>query len=36
MSGLAGRRLTYAQLTGKDASPRQETTGTGETTEVPF
>lgn len=29
MSGLAGRRLTYSDLTGKDESPRHETTGTG-------
>jgi transposase-like protein len=36
MAGLAGRRLTYAELTGKDESPRHETTGTGEKTEVPF
>lgn len=34
MSKVAGRRLTYAKLTGKDESPRHETTGTGE--EVPF
>jgi transposase-like protein len=36
MLGLAGRRLTYSELTGKDDSPRHETTGTGEATEVPF
>jgi transposase-like protein len=36
MSGLAGRRLTYSELTGKDESPRHETTGTGETEQVPF
>jgi transposase-like protein len=35
MAGLAGRRLTYAELTGKDESPRPQTTGTRET-EVPF
>ena len=35
MSQVAGRRLTYSQLTGKDESPRHETTGTGET-QVPF
>jgi len=35
MAGLAGRRLTYSELTGKDQSPRHETTGTGKT-EVPF
>jgi transposase-like protein len=34
MSRVAGRRLTYAALTGKDESPRQSETGTG--TEVPF
>ncbi len=31
MSQVAGKRLTYAELTGKDESPRHETTGTGET-----
>jgi len=36
MSGLAGRRLTYSELTGKDESPRPQTTGTGETEQVPF
>jgi len=35
MSQVAGKRLTYAELTGKDQSPRHETTGTGETA-VPF
>ena len=35
MSQVAGNRLTYSQLTGKDESPRHETTGTGET-QVPF
>jgi transposase-like protein len=30
-----GGRVTYAQLTGKDESPRYETTGTGETP-IPF
>ena len=35
MSQIAGKRLTYAELTGKDESPRQKATGTGET-EVPF
>jgi transposase-like protein len=35
MSQVAGKRLTYAELTGKDESPRYEATGTGET-EVPF
>lgn len=28
MSRVSGHRLTYAQLTGKDQSPRHETTGT--------
>lgn len=36
MSQVCGKRLTYSELTGKDESPRYETTGTGETTEVPF
>jgi len=36
MSQVAGRRLTYADLTGKNESPRHETTGTGETEQVPF
>jgi len=35
MSQVASRRLSYAELTGKDESPRYETTGTGET-QVPF
>jgi transposase-like protein len=35
MRHIAGRRLTYAELTGKDESPRQEAAGTGETAE-PF
>jgi transposase-like protein len=35
MSQVAGRRLTYSELTGKDESPRHEATGTGET-QVPF
>ena len=35
MSQIVGRRLTYSELTGKDESPRQQTTGTGEA-EVPF
>ncbi len=35
MSQVAGHRLTYSELTGKDESPRHETTGTGET-QVPF
>jgi len=35
MSRVAGHRLTYAQLTGKDESPRHGETGTG-TEDVPF
>jgi len=35
MSQIAGKRLTYAELTGKDQSPRTPATGTGETP-VPF
>jgi transposase-like protein len=35
MSQLAGKRLTYSELTGKDQSPRHEATGTRET-QVPF
>jgi hypothetical protein len=35
MSQIGGKRLTYSELTGKDESPRYETTGTGET-QVPF
>jgi len=35
MAGLAGRRLTYSELTGKDESPRTQATEAG-TTEVPF
>ena len=35
MSQVAGHRLTYADLTGKNESPRYETTGAGETP-VPF
>jgi len=35
MSQVAGRRLTYADLPGKDESPRHVPTGTGET-QVPF
>jgi transposase-like protein len=34
MSRIDGHRLTYAQLTGKDQSPRHESTGTG--TAKPF
>jgi len=35
MSQVLGKRLTYSELTGKDESPRHETTGTRET-EAPF
>lgn len=35
MGQVSGKRLTYAELTAKDSSPRHETTGTGET-KVPF
>ena len=31
MSRVAGRRLTYNELTGKDGSPRHETTGARQT-----
>jgi transposase-like protein len=31
MSQIGGKRLTYSALTGKDQSPRHETTGTGKT-----
>jgi transposase-like protein len=31
MSQIGGKRLTDSQLTGKDQSPRHETTGTGKT-----
>jgi len=34
MSQVAGHRLTYNELTGKDQSPRYDTTGTG--TQEPF
>jgi transposase-like protein len=37
MSQIGGKRLTYAQLTGKDAdSLHHEATGTGEAPQVPF
>jgi transposase-like protein len=37
MSQVAGKRLTYAELTGKDTdSLHTSTTGTGEASEVPF
>jgi transposase-like protein len=35
MSQVHGHRLTYSELTGKDESPRHQTTGAGET-QVPF
>jgi len=35
MSQIAGRRLTYSELTGKDESPRHVPTGERET-QVPF
>ena len=35
MAQVLGRRLTYAELTGKDQSPRHETTGAGPA-EMPF
>jgi transposase-like protein len=36
MSQVAGKRLTYSELTGKDESPRHVPTGTGEASQVPF
>jgi hypothetical protein len=37
MSQVAGRRLTYSELTGKDGSPRHEPTGAGQAPKfVPF
>jgi transposase-like protein len=36
MSQIGGKRLTYADLTGKNESPRHETTGAGQETQVPF
>jgi len=37
MSQIGGKRLTYAELTGKDADAlHSPTTGTGQTTQVPF
>jgi hypothetical protein len=36
MSQVAGKRLTYSELTGKDQSPRSSATGTGEAAQVPF
>jgi transposase-like protein len=34
MSQIAGKRLTYADLTGKSESPHHETTGTGQTAQA--
>jgi hypothetical protein len=36
MSHVFGKRLTYSELTGKDESPRHETTGAGEAQQIPF
>jgi transposase-like protein len=36
MSTVLGHRLTYTELTGKDQSPRHESTGTRETASEPF
>ncbi|MBZ5686287.1 MAG: IS1595 family transposase [Acidobacteriia bacterium] len=36
MSGLAGRRLTYSDLTGKSDSPHHEATGTRTEVQEPF
>ena len=36
MGQVAGKRLTYADLTGKNESPRHVPTGAGETPQVPF
>ena len=36
MAQIGGKRLTYAELTGKNQSPRYETTGTGQASQVPF
>jgi transposase-like protein len=36
MSRVFGKRLTYSQLTGKNESPRHETTRAGEAQQVPF
>jgi len=35
MSQVAGKRLTYSELTGKNESPRHETTGTGKRNKLP-
>ena len=36
MTQIGGKRLTYSALTGKDESPRHETTGTGTEIQGPF
>jgi transposase-like protein len=36
MRQVAGRRITYSELTGKDESPRHVPTGTGKTVQEPF
>jgi len=36
MTQIGGKRLTYSELTGKNESPRHETTRAGETQESPF
>jgi transposase-like protein len=36
MSNVFGKRLTYSELTGKDESPRHETTGAREAEQIPF
>jgi hypothetical protein len=36
MSQVAGKRLTYSELTGKDQSPRHVPTGAGEAPQIPF
>jgi len=36
MSKIGGKRLTYADLTGKNDSPRHVSTGAGETAQEPF
>jgi transposase-like protein len=36
MTQVGGRRLTYSELTGKNESPRYETTGTGTAQPTPF
>jgi transposase-like protein len=36
MNHVFGKRLTYSELTGKNESPRHETTGAGEEEQIPF